>query len=294
MVIIMTRALTFSPRMRGCSGKIMPYYTLEDVFPAYAGMFRWSFSVSTPPISFSPRMRGCSSNLKPNAGKNSVFPAYAGMFRPWRLPCGGYRGFPRVCGDVPTRMRYWKSRCAFSPRMRGCSWWRRCARPRGCVFPAYAGMFRSGYWGVETLKGFPRVCGDVPNCVVAGQNTPSFSPRMRGCSARDFRGNMTGSVFPAYAGMFPLNLSLNLKPPCFPRVCGDVPLVSLLPLALPRFSPRMRGCSDLRTLIVPCSLVFPAYAGMFRLTYGMQNPCKSFPRVCGDVPQLAEKELALP
>ena len=79
----------------------MTYYTLEDVFPAYAGMFLWLIS---PVVShgrfprvcgdvpldwdhdddndmFSPRMRGCSvtENLSSTTATR----------------------FPRVCGDVP-------------------------------------------------------------------------------------------------------------------------------------------------------------------------------------------------
>ena len=90
----------FSPRTRGCSGKTVPYYTLEDVFPAHAGMFlrfcHFRLALLSFPrargdvpatqllwqyrIRFSPRTRGCSCSGRHNQGPELVFPAHAGMF----------------------------------------------------------------------------------------------------------------------------------------------------------------------------------------------------------------------
>ena len=50
------------------------------------------------------------------------------------------------------------------------------------------------------------------------------------------------------------------------------------------FSPRMRGCSYEGLRIDDPEAVFPAYAGMFRVSSMMWGTCRSFPRVCGDVP----------
>ena len=119
---------------------------------------------------------------------------------------------------------------------------------------------------ISSRNCFPRVCGDVPHCAADSSATSSFSPRMRGCSSL-------------------ASTRVNTSPG-FPRVCGDVPNVSFTGPLMVRFSPRMRGCSPIS--VAPCSstVVFPAYAGMFRvhLLEGQPQPC--FPRVCGDVPQL--------
>ena len=91
---------------------------------------------------------------------------------------------------------------------------------------------------------------------------------MRGCSGRFICLSQTPLVFPAYAGMFPLdskNLNAQLG---FPRVCGDVPADMQSVLATCRFSPRMRGCSGGHAVGVGYMPVFPAYAGMFPVFLG--------------------------
>ena len=171
----------FSPRMRGCSGRRASGRRPQAVFPAYAGMFRItpgtsSGSVSFPRVCgdvpqvirvgpgasmFSPRMRGCSGLVLVKVFFRIVFPAYAGMFLSSSSMSHALSSFPCVCGDVPGRDTCARTREAFSPRMRGCSFPHEVAhggakfspRMRGCsakgdwvgsilmVFPAYAGMF---------------------------------------------------------------------------------------------------------------------------------------------------------
>ena len=48
----------------------------------------------------------------------------------------------------------------------------------------------------------------------------------------------------------------------------------------------MRGCSVLGDGDTAEPLVFPAYAGMFRLVLAGHGAALRFPRVCGDVPSL--------
>ena len=73
---------------------------------------------------------------------------------------------------------------------------------------------------------------------------------------------------------------------CFPRVCGDVPEILQFLLALPLFSPRMRGCSPGKYRNRPLTCVFPAYAGMFLIRKNFHKVQLGFPRVCGDVPPI--------
>ena len=54
---------------------------------------------------FSPRVRGCSDDPEWEDVPGSVFPACAGMFRCFRRHEPVACGFPRVCGDVPVRIR---------------------------------------------------------------------------------------------------------------------------------------------------------------------------------------------
>ena len=132
-----------------------------------------------------------------------------------------------------------------------------------------------------------------------------FSPHTRGCSESTWFRNRTGSVFPAYAGMFPIATPGEWRVWGFPRIRGDVPMCRLPPVHATKFSPHTRGCSQLFERSEVSPVVFPAYAGMFRtaathMQYrGLFSPhtrgcsarqqptCSTvacFPRIRGDVP----------
>ena len=155
---------TFSPRMRGCSYGADPDLWTDLVFPAYAGMFRSSPMSNGPSLSFprvcgdvpspaamvvwtpkfSPRMRGCSGRRASGRRPQAVFPAYAGMFRGIMSAQPTPACFPRVCGDVPAHQAQPEGVHPFSPHTRGCSLMPNSVWRFARVFPAYAGMFRSG------------------------------------------------------------------------------------------------------------------------------------------------------
>ena len=192
----------FSPHTRGCSDAKAEALRLEQVFPAYAGMFpvrprrspesacfpriRGDVPCATSAITgismFSPHTRGCSAEALKAQVDYAVFPAYAGMFLQYHL------------GGLQLQ-----------------------------VFPAYAGMFRQPQSAGRRSLGFPRIRGDVPNHERRTVAVPRFSPHTRGCSASDIgvavgvsgfpriRGDVPQAalslppgkaVFPAYAGMF--------------------------------------------------------------------------------------------
>ena len=146
------------------------------------------------------------------------------MFPATCLPDSHLRRFPRARGDVPQRLLGGGSPKRFSPRTRGCSLLRAYRIRIFAVFPAHAGMFRSGYWGVEALKGFPRARGDVPVRILRLRFWKTFSPRARGCSAVMEVARKIAPVFPACAGMFLAGPRGPRRPLCFPRVRGDVPI----------------------------------------------------------------------
>ena len=131
----------FSPRARGCSAHLRGGCAPEKVFPACAGMFlskclllivmgcfpRVRGDVPTMATfekmnrAFSPRARGCSGSGSRLEIRSRVFPACAGMFRPVHALLGTASCFPRVRGDVPSRVSMSNWRSEFSPRARGCS-----------------------------------------------------------------------------------------------------------------------------------------------------------------------------
>ena len=153
-------------------------------------------------------------------------------------------------------------------------------------------MFRTTAPADQDQLSFPRVCGDVPRVGGRCARKRLFSPRMRGCSSQNRLSISLPPVFPAYAGMFLGLSSEGSSTACFPRVCGDVPSGSSLQSGAVKFSPRMRGCSQLHRPIPRSHHVFPAYAGMFpRLSF---KPIwvGSFPRIRGDVPTRGFTEAA--
>ena len=135
--------------------------------------------------------------------KITVFPACAGMFRTVCQMALETGGFPRVRGDVPASRKDMPLDQWFSPRARGCSYFRACCEILGRVFPACAGMF---HWFPDhpiSARRFPRVRGDVPPTFTPATKVNGFSPRARGCSVFHEWVNSMSSVFPACAGMFP-------------------------------------------------------------------------------------------
>ena len=146
-------------------------------------------------------------------------------------------------------------------------------------------MFLAHASATERKISFPRVRGDVPMRIGPCDVGDAFSPRARGCSAGPEKIAENLPVFPAYAGMFRLTVSLCTFLTCFPRVRGDVPDGANQWPAPPKFSPRARGCSGLNLRRELLKRVFPACAGMFP-SRGCRRGCRRcFPRVRGDVPK---------
>ena len=152
------------------------------------------------------------------------------------------------------------------------------------VFPACAGMFRTGFAARGGFSGFPRVRGDVPLFLRKVPRDYAFSPRARGCSATPTITVVTPDVFPACAGMFLWRGGGFPTLGRFPRVRGDVPGTMIVGCKQAAFSPRARGCSPERMATHYLRLVFPACAGMFLAAIGDADQGGSFPRVRGDVP----------
>ena len=92
------------------------------------------------------------------------------------------------------------------------------------------------------------------------------------------------TVFPAYAGMFREQSRVLGSASSFPRIRGDVPLLTISSSWPSGFSPHTRGCSDDLAPYMHQKTVFPAYAGMFRASLAGERVCPGFPRIRGDVP----------
>src|SRR5690606_36671281 len=89
-------------------------------------------------------------------------------------------GFPRVCGDRPSKTPSATRSALFPPRMRGSTSHSTRDGDRGSVSPAYAGIDPSAQSWSRTAGSFPRVCGDRPFYEYLKKELALFPPRMRG------------------------------------------------------------------------------------------------------------------
>mgnify|MGYP000464482858 FL=1 len=135
---------------------------------------------------------------------------------------------------------------------------------------------------------FPRVCGDVSETSSADHRNGPLSPRMRGCFYPAMSFPLEKTAFPAYAGMFPASCTRSAAGSRFPRVCGDVSIDKAKDITVLKLSPRMRGCFQNQLRKNRKAKAFPAYAGMFLASLGLESLPLSFPRVCGDVSTFAK------
>ena len=155
------------------------------------------------------------------------------------------------------------------------------------VFPACAGMFPVSLPTVPQGARFPRMRGDVPSILPLETISAMFSPHARGCSGNHHMFEQLKQVFPACAGMFPNLPSESNACTRFPRMRGDVPQSLSKRKANTVFSPHARGCSRLRVRRQLRHHVFPACAGMFLLVACLVSYYDCFPRMRGDVPEVA-------
>ena len=116
------------------------------------------------------------------------------------------------------------------------------------------------------LLRFPRACGDGPRGERLTGRSSRFSPRMRGWTVESVKDY--------------------LKADRFPRACGDGPEQTPFDLLRKQFSPRMRGWTE-GSFALPFQVeVFPAHAGMDRMSSLKRRSRQRFPRACGDGPRL--------
>ena len=137
-------ALPCSPRTRGWTevGEFQGKPLL--VFPAHAGMDQAYPHADVVMGKCSPRTRGWTSAGHPERQPGVVFPAHAGMDRSKPRQRNGAASVPRARGDGPGRVMLDRDPRQCSPRTRG---WTERHGPYAIlaeVFPAHAGMDRSG------------------------------------------------------------------------------------------------------------------------------------------------------
>ena len=141
---------------------------------------------------------------------------------------------------------------------------------------------------------FPRVSGGVSSTDASEKALITFSPRQRGCFPyREAMGTGT-YVFPASAGVFPLQRGNGYRYIRFPRTSGGVSDEGTLADAKARFSPHQRGCFLLSVITFLWIEVFPAPAGVFQKRQDFSCKEEGFPRTSGGVSAVGNLLLVFP
>ena len=170
----------------------------------------------------SPHTRGCFSRLALGSWPCIVFPAYAGVFPRQMSAFRLSESLPRIRGGV--------SRCCFAVYI------------DENVFPAYAGVF-PGRQGVGIhWHSLPRIRGGVSPALRRWRIHSGSSPHTRGCFSRLALGSWPCIVFPAYAGVFPRQMSAFRLSESLPRIRGGVSILSGFQAVASESSPHTRGC----------------------------------------------------
>ena len=129
----------------------------------------------------------------------------------------------------------------------------------------------------------PRARGGVSTSMQHHIFVSPSSPRTRGCfSTRPCTGKKW-EVFPAHAGVFPLEYLRFCRVYGLPRARGGVSDVDFSAVESGRSSPRTRGCFHKNVVNVKYIMVFPAHAGVFLHQDHVNINLKGLPRARGGV-----------
>ena len=170
---------------------------------------------------------------------------------------------PRASGGVSVISFLARSIGLYSPRKRGCFQVVLEVLNNETVFPAQAGVFPIVVDLTEDCFGIPRASGGVSAKHTVERQKRAYSPRKRGCFLKRVYIKALKRVFPAQAGVFPLTRLRSSPRTSIPRASGGVSRKSRrIPSGAP-YSPRKRGCFQVKAFRLADNKVFPAQAGVF-------------------------------
>ena len=129
----------------------------------------------------------------------------------------------------------------------------------------------------------PRASGGVSQTLWDYFGLPTSSPRKRGCFSEAAFPVIFFVVFPAQAGVFLTERKTTDRGGRLPRASGGVSLRAVPMRGGFRSSPRKRGCFWYFSAVAHQTLVFPAQAGVFLMSFGPYPEMSGLPRASGGV-----------
>ena len=190
------------------------------VYPRVCGGTAARSTTATGWTGLSPRVRG---NLPGQHGRGAAIrsiPACAGEPVVGIFETAATTVYPRVCGGTDAGTEFEDDAPGLSPRVRGNQRVLLHGKDRAGSIPACAGEPPGNEWSWQIRKVYPRVCGGTPPTNNYIGETGGLSPRVRGNHSTCRQTEPGTRSIPACAGEPVISLSLRMRGPVYPRVCG--------------------------------------------------------------------------
>ena len=233
----------------------------------------------------SPHARGWSLVKSTPPSTSPVFPACAGVVPHQPQQRRHARRLPRMRGGGPKKPSYLAMMDMSSPHARGWSQEAQLPRDDGHVFPACAGVVPRERRTAMSKWSLPRMRGGGPPRQPPQTNPTKSSPHARGWSFSFSSASLARSVFPACAGVVPHNRRSPRPRHSLPRMRGGGPRPPDLRAVRGSSSPHARGWSAGDVCDFVDGEVFPACAGVVRMSSRRTRSRSGLPRMRGGGPQ---------
>ncbi len=234
---------------------------------------------------FTPHARGSTCGIMRGAGAATVYPACAGIDPTTSYAQKRTQRLPRMRGDRPGLHDSPRSCGQFTPHARGSTDDGGGSGMGSGVYPACAGIDLAPASNTMSPPSLPRMRGDRPFNTLDFAGAGAFTPHARGSTTRSSRFFATKKVYPACAGIDPIdivNTPIILR---LPRMRGDRPTPKRRKGSDRRFTPHARGSTFFPAPHSSSYIVYPACAGIDLIKMFIDKMHGGLPRMRGDRPQ---------
>ena len=272
-----------SPRVRGTRKSHLTSRTFPAVHPRVCGELDFVLAAGGLVDGSSPRVRGTPAAHRHAVRQERFIPACAGNSVDGRRRDVPLMVHPRVCGELFAVAAVSLGKDGSSPRVRGTR-----VRPRRPVgserfIPACAGNSRSPPDAPSEVPVHPRVCGELRISDSPMARAIGSSPRVRGTRAVRLLALGGRRFIPACAGNSWTWQGCSAASAVHPRVCGELPSVSLSARRASGSSPRVRGTPFRHGKPSIGQRFIPACAGNSEKRWPTRSTRPVHPRVCGEL-----------
>jgi len=148
-------------------------------------------------------------------------------------------------GDRPYQQFINAQHDVFTPHARGSTAMMKQDKLKHLVYPACAGIDLGAANKYTGARGLPRMRGDRPRQVIAAFPLFEFTPHARGSTLLKCAQCGDRPVYPACAGIDPVQTPVTGYVKCLPRMRGDRPRPGVPGADVFEFTPHARGSTPL-------------------------------------------------